>query len=112
MEAFKRLHIVRSAAALFAAHGFKKVSMEEVAQAAGVAKGTVYLACSRKEDLFEQALSLEVDLLHQQAEVWLREPLAPDALLEALSASAFLYMDTRPLLLQLMLGQAAVEVPT
>lgn len=52
----KRLRIVAAATELFARQGFRKTSIEEVAVAAGVAKGTVYLYARNKSDLLLQAL--------------------------------------------------------
>lgn len=58
-KARKRLHILRSAAELFARQGYRKTSMDEVARAAGVAKGTVYSYFANKIDLLIAATALE-----------------------------------------------------
>lgn len=47
----KQDRILRASARLFMAHGFKRVSMEEIARSAGVGKGTVYQLFPSKEDL-------------------------------------------------------------
>ncbi len=60
MEREKKDCILRAAVKAFARFGFKKASVEEIAREAGVAKGTVYLACDSKEDLYYQALNREV----------------------------------------------------
>ena len=60
METEKWEQILAEAAKSFARFGFKKTSMEEVARAAGVAKGTVYLGCESKRDLFYQVLLREL----------------------------------------------------
>jgi len=44
--------ILDAAFALFAKHGYADTRIEAVARQAGVAKGTVYLYCRSKEDLF------------------------------------------------------------
>ena len=48
----KRAEIIRAAAETFARRGFQGASMEEIAIAAGVSKGSVYGYFENKEDLF------------------------------------------------------------
>ena len=60
MELAKKECILMEAARAFARFGFKKTSVDEIAKAAGVAKGTIYLAAESKEDLFYQTLHREV----------------------------------------------------
>jgi len=48
----KRQRLVESAAEVFAAHGFTSTRVADIAQRAGVAKGTVYEYFSSKEELF------------------------------------------------------------
>jgi AcrR family transcriptional regulator len=52
----KRLKIMAAAADLFAAHPFHKVLLSEVAEAAGVGKGTLYVYFKNKEDLYLSVL--------------------------------------------------------
>ena len=72
MEQAKKDCILLEAARAFARFGFKKTSIDEVARAAGVAKGTVYLACDSKEDLFYQ-------VLHRETRSWAAETWAMNA---------------------------------
>lgn len=44
--------IIRAALEVFSERGFRSATMEEVARAAGITKGTIYLYFSSKEDLF------------------------------------------------------------
>src|SRR4051812_24601275 len=60
MEQERKDCILEAAVKAFSRFGFKKASVDEIARDAGVAKGTVYLACESKEDLFYQALHREV----------------------------------------------------
>ena len=48
----KRERIIESGMLLFAEHGYHSVSMDDVAQTASVAKGTLYNYFASKEDLF------------------------------------------------------------
>lgn len=55
----KRLHILSAATELFATQGYRKTSVDQVARAAGVAKGTVYSYFATKIDLLIAAVLLE-----------------------------------------------------
>ncbi len=48
----RRERLLGAAATVFAEFGYRRATMEQVADAAGVAKGSVYLAFDSKEDLF------------------------------------------------------------
>jgi AcrR family transcriptional regulator len=52
----KRLNILAAAAELFADHPFHKVLLSDVAEAAGVGKGTLYIYFKNKEDLYLSVL--------------------------------------------------------
>jgi AcrR family transcriptional regulator len=52
VKELKREHLVSSAARVFAARGYRRATMDEIAQAAGTAKGTLYLYFEDKESLF------------------------------------------------------------
>ena len=52
----KRSKILGVAAELFAAHPFHKVLLSDVAEAAGVGKGTLYIYFKNKEDLYLSVL--------------------------------------------------------
>ncbi|HWE94169.1 MAG TPA: TetR/AcrR family transcriptional regulator [Tepidisphaeraceae bacterium] len=68
----KRRHITSAAAKMFAARPYHKVRLDDIAAAAGVAKGTLYVYFDSKEDLYF-TLTLEgfaqlVDRLNAQLE--------------------------------------------
>lgn len=52
----KRERILMAAGEVFGVHGFHQATMEQIAEAAGVGKGTVYLYFASKEDLFNAML--------------------------------------------------------
>ena len=60
----KKERILAAAGRAFSRLGFRKASIDQIARAAGVAKGTVYLACENKEELFYQTL-------HRDLRAWL-----------------------------------------
>ncbi len=55
----KRQRIIEAASKLFIEQGYRKTSLDEIARAAGVAKGTVYLYAKSKAELLMQALAAE-----------------------------------------------------
>lgn len=61
-EAF-RARLLQAGRDLFARYGLKKTTVEEVARAAGIAKGTFYLFFPSKEALYGQVLLEEVPRL-------------------------------------------------
>src|SRR5262245_66489899 len=50
----RRQAILDAGLAVFAAQGFAATKLDDVAEKAGVAKGTIYLYFKDKQDLFEQ----------------------------------------------------------
>lgn len=52
----RRAAILRAARTVFARRGFTNTMMDDIAEAAGVAKGTVYLYFTSKEQIFMEAL--------------------------------------------------------
>jgi len=104
MEAVTQERILRSAAECFTRFGFKKTSIDAVAERAGVAKGTIYLYCDSKEDLFYQSV-------HRELRTWIAElskkidPRRPaNELLFELAASDLEFVESRPLVRDLLFG--------
>src|SRR5580658_8185704 len=52
-DSAKRRQIVEGARSIFLAQGFDAASMSDIARAAGVSKGTLYVYFANKEQLFE-----------------------------------------------------------
>lgn len=111
MDRDKRETILDAAARAFARLGFKKTSIDAIARAAGVAKGTVYLACQSKEELFYQAV-------HRDLRDWIGEvgkmidPRQPaDRLLCDAAEASMVYMESRPLVRNLLAGMYHRELP-
>ena len=105
MEQAKKECILLEAARAFARFGFKKTSIDEVAKAAGVAKGTVYLACESKEDLFFQVLHREVRSWAAETAKLIDPRLPADKLLTLMSEHGIAYLDARPLVRDLLFGR-------
>jgi AcrR family transcriptional regulator len=64
-DSAKRRQIVQGARAIFLAKGFDAASMSDIARAAGVSKGTLYVYFENKEQLFE-AIVHEECLVHAE----------------------------------------------
>lgn len=104
LDPAKREKILEAAVREFARHGFKKASVEAIAEHAGVGKGTIYLAAETKEDLFYQAV-------HREVRAWTAEcgrhinptRTAEELMLEA-AALGFQYLQDRPLVRDLLFG--------
>jgi AcrR family transcriptional regulator len=111
MEREKKDCILASAARAFARFGFKKASVEEIAKDAGVAKGTVYLACDTKEDLFYQAVHREVRAWNAEVAKVI-DPRAPaDQLLMLAAETGYRYLESRPLVKELLFGSYDLMLP-
>jgi AcrR family transcriptional regulator len=104
MERAKKDSILDAAVKAFERLGFKKASIDDIARVAGVAKGTVYLACESKEDLFYQAV-------HRELRGWLAEiarivdPRVPaDEMLGQIAEAGVAYLEAHPLVRNLLNG--------
>lgn len=111
MEPAKRESILQAAAEAFSRLGFRKTSIGDIASAAGVAKGTIYLAAKSKEDLFYQAVLRDLrEWLASLAR--LIDPRRPaDELLERLAVASVEYFEAHPLVRDLFLGACYGDLP-
>ncbi len=64
----KEKHILESARKFFFRYGFKKTSLDEVAEDAGIAKGTIYNYFKNKEDLFVRNVKSNMQCVWQDLE--------------------------------------------
>lgn len=64
--AFRRDQLLNAAHLIFASKGFAAATVDEIAAAAGVAKGTVYLYFASKEEIYWAALNRGLDELHER----------------------------------------------
>jgi AcrR family transcriptional regulator len=70
--------ILEAARALFASHGYAEVSIDQIAQRAGYAKGAFYHHFSSKQEAFEQVLDgVQAQLAVQVAKRAQKAPAAP-----------------------------------
>ena len=112
IDSVKRECILVEAARAFARFGFRKTSIDEIAQKAGVAKGTVYLAAESKEDLFYQVLNREIRAWVGDMSKYIDRRVPADELLATLSMKSLEYLDKQPLLQDLLFGKTVEVLPT
>jgi AcrR family transcriptional regulator len=111
MDPAKWEGIVEKAAAHFARFGFKKTSIDDVARAAGVAKGTVYLGCASKQDLLFQAILRDLRLWNAELSRALDPRVPADELLARVARAALATLDRFPLARELLLDTYAAVLP-
>src|SRR5215207_4172997 len=63
---FRRSQVIAAARERFSKHGLAGTTMDGIAQAAGVAKGTVYLYYKSKDDIFRQILDEDLTHFHDE----------------------------------------------
>ncbi|MGG0177780.1 TetR/AcrR family transcriptional regulator [Gottfriedia acidiceleris] len=56
MDDKKKLHIVSTALEMFYKYGYKRVSMNDIAEAAGISRAGLYLYFKNKEEIFNAAI--------------------------------------------------------
>ena len=66
LSEFRCAEILEAARKVFANKGFAQATVDEIAQAAGVAKGTVYLYFPSKRAIYLAALQHGIEALHQR----------------------------------------------
>lgn len=66
MDDKKKLHIVETALEVFFKYGYKRVSMNEIAEVAGISRAGLYLYFKNKEDLFNASIVLHGDSLIEE----------------------------------------------
>lgn len=111
MEPTKRESILQAAAQAFSRLGFRKASIGDIAQAAGVAKGTVYLAAKSKEDLFYQAVLRDLREWLASLARLIDPRRRADELLETLAIASVEYFESHPLVRDLFLGVCYGHLP-
>ena len=63
---FRKSQLIQAARERFSRHGIAGTTIDGIAQAAGVAKGTVYLYYKSKDDIFRQILDEDLTQFHEE----------------------------------------------
>jgi len=102
----KRARILAAATRSFMERGYRKTSIDEVASAARVAKGTVYLYFPSKADLLSHAIALEKKALMGRFEPLFTGAIPPRERLRVYLETVFAAVHDLPLVSRLMGGDA------
>src|SRR5258708_31232672 len=63
---FRRSEIITAARSVFAQKGYLNATVDEIALAAGLAKGTIYVYFSSKEEIYTAAIENDLEILRQR----------------------------------------------
>jgi len=69
LSEFRRNELLVAARAIFSKKGFHEATIDEIAESAEVAKGTVYLYYKSKRDLYLEALRYGIESLNQELKI-------------------------------------------
>src|SRR5574337_156598 len=78
IKEFRTAELLEAARRLFAEKGFHAATVEDIATAAGVAKGTVYLYYKSKQDVYWAALEHGITELHNEIQTRLKAEETPE----------------------------------
>lgn len=99
----KRERILAAATRLFSTQSLSQVKLDQVAKAAGTAKGTIYLYFHDKNDLFYQCLTNDADFILAQAEKIIKGPGSiSDRLLQLIELQAQTFARKGPIIQQMI----------
>src|SRR5918911_677352 len=81
---FRTTGILEAARKVFAKKGFSNATVDDIASAAGVAKGTVYLYYESKRDIYFAALKFGIEQMHSLLREELNKVSTPEEKLRTL----------------------------
>ena len=103
----KRAAILREAEKLFERYGYRKVSIDEIVAAAGIAKGTFYLYFESKDVLYHEIfISYHTEVMPQAIDMIEREGELKKSIYLDMVGGLY-YMQKKPIMLEVMLGNPA-----
>lgn len=111
MDQAKKDNIIEVAGKFFGQLGFKKTSVDEIAKACGIAKGTIYLACKSKEDLLYQVILNQSHKVNQDYFKLIDPNIPANELLIRLSEAAIANLQRYPLLKDILFGKFKRHLP-
>jgi AcrR family transcriptional regulator len=86
-----RQYIFESAAGVFTKKGYHKTTVEEIAAAIGVSKGTIYYYFKNKEELYLAIIREGIDLFHEQLAKAAQSPASPHDKIKKLIRGHFIF---------------------
>ena len=103
LETFTKQGILDAAIGLLTRDGIQGLTMDRVAAEAGVAKGTLYVYFTNKEEILDAAVDASFDPLVREGSVLLDGDLAPDRKLEEFSLCNLRFFDEHRDLIRVLL---------
>jgi len=97
VEEAKRQRILDAATNVFVQRGYKDTSIDDIARVAGVAKGTVYLACESKADLFYQVVHRDLKAWAAAISRFVDPRMAASEIISKMAQNGPLYLAGHPL---------------
>jgi Transcriptional regulator len=107
-QSFKRQSIQQAVIQLMCRDGLESVTMERVAEEAGIAKGTVYLHFRDKQELLDEVKEASLSPLISKLDEIFRSDAAPAAKLRSYSLRYLTYFDERKDLFRILLYEREV----
>ena len=89
----RRREILSAAIPVFAKNGYSNTEVQRIAEAAGIAKGTVYLYFETKRDLFLAAVTYAVERLAERIDAEVQTAASPVAKVRAVVRAYFRFFD-------------------
>lgn len=105
----KRRRVLEAATESFIKHGYKRSSVDDIARAAGVSKGAVYLYFKSKADLLIHAAAFEKIKAREKLMPILDPGLGPDARLRLYLETTFSVIDDLPLVSRMTSGEGEMH---
>lgn len=106
-----RSAVLDSAGRCFARYGYRRTSMDTVAGEAHVAKGTVYLYCDNKQDLFSQVVERELRVWIDDLAALIDPERPANEILADMGQQDAAFVEQRPLVADLLAGVLDGELP-
>jgi AcrR family transcriptional regulator len=97
VEESKRQRVLAAATKVFLSHGYKDTSIDEIARRANIAKGTVYLVCESKADLFYQVVHRDLKAWEAQVAACVDPRMSAAAMLTKMAEGGVQYLAEHPL---------------
>jgi AcrR family transcriptional regulator len=98
---FRRAEILEAARKICASRGYHEMTVDEIAQAAGIAKGTVYLYFRSKHEIYWAMIEHVLAVLHDQVRAQLSKPGPIEEVLRRLVTTKMTYFEEHRDLLRL-----------
>ena len=107
-QSFKRQSIQQAVIQLMCREGLPSVTMDRVAQEAGIAKGTIYLHYKDKQELLDDVKNSSLDPMITRMDEVFASDVSPDRKLQTYSLRYLQYFDERRDLFRILLYEREV----